>query len=194
MKRYEDVFDSTPAVAAFAPGRVNLLGEHTDYNDGFVLPIAIAQCAHVTLGRARGDATRVYAADFDELAQFTLAETPPERFARMVQGCLRVVAELGVAVPGLDIHLTSEVPMGAGLSSSAAVQVAVLRALDRLLALDLDGVRIAQLGQQVEARFAGVQCGIMDQMAASLGDAQHMLFIIAYGCNKNNGNIFGFWA
>ena len=177
MKRYDEIFASTPEVAAVAPGRVNLLGEHTDYNDGFVLPIAIAQCARVTLGRSREATTSVYAADFDQLARFTLEDTPQERFARMVQGCLRILAEQGVAVPALDIHVTSQVPMGAGLSSSAALQVALLRALDRLLGLALDGVRIAQLGQQVESRFAGVQCGIMDQMAASLADAQHMLFI-----------------
>ena len=177
MKRYDEIFASTPEVAAVAPGRVNLLGEHTDYNDGFVLPIAIAQCARVTLGRSREATTSVYAADFDQLARFTLEDTPQERFARMVQGCLRILAEQGVAVPALDIHVTSQVPMGAGLSSSAALQVALLRALDRLLGLALDGVRIAQLGQQVETRFAGVQCGIMDQMAASLADAQHMLFI-----------------
>lgn len=164
-------------VEASAPGRVNLLGEHTDYNDGYVLPIAIPQTTRVALRRSDGDAFRVHAASLGETAEFRHGEALPEGFARYVEGCLRVLEEQGVRVPPLTMHVQSDVPMGAGLSSSAALEVAVLRAVRRLLDLSIDDVQIALLAQQAEIRYAGVQCGIMDQMASSLADTEHMLFL-----------------
>lgn len=164
-------------VHASAPGRVNLLGEHTDYNDGFVLPIAIPQTTRVALRRSDDDAFHVHAASLGETADFRHGEELPEGFARYVEGCLRVLEEQGVQVPPLTMHVRSDVPMGAGLSSSAALEVAVLRAVRRLLGLGIDDVQIALLAQQAEIRYAGVQCGIMDQMASSLADTEHMLFL-----------------
>ena len=107
-------------VTADAPGRVNLLGEHTDYNDGFVLPTSIPQRTRVTLTRSATDAFRVRSADVVEQATFTLDRAPAPGFASYIYGCLRVVAERGVALPPLDIAIASDVPIGAGLSSSEA--------------------------------------------------------------------------
>ncbi|MFL6592901.1 MAG: galactokinase [Luteimonas sp.] len=168
----------TASVEARAPGRVNLLGEHTDYNDGFVLPTAIPQHTRVRLAPNGGDRFVAIAASLGERASFTFDEPPREHFARYVYGCIREAAmDTGMAIPALDIEIESDVPMGVGLSSSAALEVAMLRALRELLALPIDDVRIAQLAQRAEVVHAGVHCGIMDQMASSLADTHSMLFL-----------------
>jgi galactokinase len=176
---FRAAFGRPPDAVADAPGRVNLLGEHTDYNDGFVLPIALPQRTTVSLGRAtRGDFT-LRSDGFAKPLAFRLDRLPDEPFGRYVFGCLREVVAAGHDVPPLDIHVGSELPMGAGLSSSAALEVATLRALRALLALPLDDVRIAQMAQRAEIDYAGVRCGIMDQMASSLADTEHALFLDA---------------
>ena len=167
----------TRNVTADAPGRVNLLGEHTDYNDGFVMPVAIAQRTRVTL-RPNGSKRFVLKADdVGQTATFSLGDAPGEQFASYVYGCLMLVKERGAEVPGLDIEVSSDVPMGVGLSSSAALEVATLRALRELLGLDIDDVSIAQLAQRAEVEYAGVRCGIMDQMASSLAATDRALLI-----------------
>lgn len=165
-------------VQASAPGRVNLLGEHTDYNDGFVLPIAIPQRTTVALTR-NGTASEfaVRTGAFEGEARFSFGTPPTEQFATYVYGCIAGLGARGVHVPGLDIGVDSQVPMGVGLSSSAALEVATLRALRDLLALNLDDVAIALLAQRAETEYAGVHCGIMDQMASSLADSGSMLFL-----------------
>ena len=176
-----NAFDTVfvPAAVASAPGRVNLLGEHTDYNDGFVLPIALAQHTTVALAPASGSAFRLVSRELGKTIEFTLDRLPEEGFARYVFGCLQQVLGRGHAVPALDIHVTSEVPIGVGLSSSAALEVAMLRALRLLLRLPFDDVEIARMAQRAEVDFAGVNCGIMDQMASSLADPSHALFLDA---------------
>jgi galactokinase len=177
MSRFVELFGKPPSVTASAPGRVNLLGEHTDYNDGYVLPTAIPQRTSVALQFNNSRHFVLHASALNTSTRFDLDAKPEKHFAEYVYGCLRLVAELGVQMPGLDILIDSQVPMGVGLSSSAALEVATLRALRELLALDLDDVRIAQLAQRSEIEFAGVNCGIMDQMASSLADTQRMLFL-----------------
>jgi galactokinase len=177
MKTFADVFGAAPHVQAHAPGRVNLLGEHTDYNDGYVLPIAIAQTTRVAVRPNGGQKFRLYAAVLDALTTFSTTRRPAEQFARYVAGCIAVTEEAGFPVPPLDILVASDVPIGVGLSSSAALEVATLRALRDLLSLPFDDVRIAQLGQRAEIEHAGVRCGIMDQMAASLADSSRALFL-----------------
>jgi galactokinase len=162
---------------ATAPGRVNLLGEHTDYNDGFVLPVAIRQRTSVAMRRNGTDGFSLHAAELAQTARFTLATPPGDHFASYVYGCLVLAAGQGAAVPGLDIEVSSEVPMGVGLSSSAALEVATLRCLRTLLSLPLDDVQIAQLAQRAEIEFAHVRCGIMDQMASSLANTDRALLI-----------------
>ena len=178
-KSFSDVFGGEPEAVAAAPGRVNLLGEHTDYNDGYVLPIAIPQQTHVALRRSRTESFTLHAANLDRSARFSLETAPTEHFASYVYGCIAEASREGSEVPPLDIHVSSEVPMGVGLSSSAALEVATLRALRTLLDLQLDDVRIAQLAQRAEVIHAGVRCGIMDQMASSLAETTRALFLDA---------------
>jgi len=177
MKTFEEVFAASPSIVAAAPGRVNLLGEHTDYNGGFVLPTAIPQKTRIAMRKNMGDTFAVYAATLDKTARFTRDTPPTEHFASYIFGCIREIEKLGVEVPALDIHIYSDVPMGVGLSSSAALEVATLRALRELFDIPLDDQQIAQLAQKAEIQYAGVNCGIMDQMASSLANTGSMLFL-----------------
>lgn len=174
---FEAVFGRRPDLAATAHGRVNMLGEHTDYNDGFVLPAIIPQATTVQLARSEAPGVQLYAAELGELCDFALDNKPEPHFSHYVFGCLQLLQQRGAELPGLMIHVTSQVPMGVGLSSSAALEVALLRGMRRLLQLDLDDVTIARLAQRAEIEFAGVNCGIMDQMASSLARADSMLFL-----------------
>lgn len=174
---FEAIYGRPPQATAQAPGRVNLLGEHTDYNDGYVLPIAITQQTRVAMRRSGGAQFSLHAAELGQTVRFTLDRPPPEHFASYVVGCLTLVNQEGPPLPALDIHVSSDVPMGVGLSSSAALEVATLRCLRQLLGLGLDDVRIAQLAQRAEIEFAGVRCGIMDQMASSLAGTTQALLL-----------------
>src|SRR5205085_708893 len=142
----------------------------TDYNDGFVLPIAIAQRTRVAMRVGGQPRISLYAEGQGPIVHFTLDSPPAEHFASYVHGCLALARRDGFVIPALDIHVESQVPMGVGLSSSAALEVATLRCLRNLLALSIDDVQIAQLAQAAEIEYAGVNCGIMDQMASSLAD------------------------
>lgn len=168
-------------MTATAPGRVNLLGEHTDYNDGLVLPTAIPQRTTVTLARRPDDVVRVASTAFPGEAprEFRLGrEARTGGWVDYVQGCtqaLATVAPLG----GFDALVHSTVPVGGGLSSSAALEVALLRALRAALGTALDDVTLARLAHRAEHDFVGARVGIMDQMAASLGSTRTALFLDA---------------
>ena len=178
IKSFEAVFDAKPLLWAEAPGRVNLLGEHTDYNEGYVLPIAIPQKTRVALRpRGEGGEFHVYSAQLDDMTTFTLARAPTKHFARYIYGCIRELEARGMPVPALDIFVDSDIPIGIGVSSSAALEIATLRALRRFLQVPLDDVLIALIGQRAEVTYAHVNVGIMDQFASSLSDTEHMLFL-----------------
>lgn len=174
---FEAVFGRAPVASASAPGRVNLLGEHTDYNDGFVLPTAIAHFTRVQAAPSDDGRFHLYAAQFDQRIRHAPGDAIPVGFATYVLGCIALVEERGHAVPPCLIHIDSDVPIGAGLSSSAALEIAVLRTLRGWLDLPLSDVDLACIGQRAEINFAHVRCGIMDQMASSLADPAHMLFL-----------------
>jgi galactokinase len=177
MKSFAEVFGGEPAARGDAPGRVNLLGEHTDYSEGFVLPTSIGQRTRVSVRRNGESSSCVYSANLDRSERFTLDVAPTQLFARYLYGSLRVLGDAGFPIPHVDIHVASDVPIGVGLSSSAALEVATLRAMRALLALDLDDVRVAQLAHLAETTYSGVHCGILDQMACSLLDGGAMLFL-----------------
>jgi galactokinase len=173
---FQEIFGVAPETQATAPGRVNLLGDHTDYNDGFVLPTAIPQRTEVHLGFSLDGQHHFYSQALNQRVSSS-DDSPPHSFANYVLGCIRLLEQEGYNIPPVNLHITSSVPIGSGLSSSAALEVATLRGLRTLLKLNIDDVRIAQLGQQAEIQYAGVNCGIMDQMASSLADTEHMLFL-----------------
>ena len=179
MLSMESFFGGAPDVHESAPGRVNLLGEHTDYNDGFMLPVATPQRTEVALGRSIDGHFTLYSATLDASARFGRDAPAPPGFASYLEGCIRMVEAEGITVPPLRVYVTTALPVGAGLSSSAALEVAMLRALRTLLGLPFDDVALARMAQRAEIAYAKVHCGIMDQMASSLADPQHMLFIDA---------------
>jgi galactokinase len=168
-----------PALIARAPGRVNLLGEHVDYNDGFVLPIAIDRDV-VVAAAPRPDATlRVLAIDRAEEDTFL----PTERFPRAsgwssyVRGVARLLGETGVRIPGATLVIAGDVPQSAGLSSSAALEVSVASALLGLARQKLPDMQLIELCHRAELEFAGVSCGIMDQFVAVCGEPGRALFL-----------------
>jgi galactokinase len=172
--------DATGAVVARAPGRVNLIGEHTDYNDGFVLPVIIDRHAEVIARRRSDRRVRLYAFDLDEACEVDLDQPIDSTGSGWLPYVLGVVHELVRREKidrGVDLVFRSTVPIGAGLSSSAAIEVATALALDAAFKLWLDPVETALLCQEVEHRYAGVRCGIMDQFSSRLGQPEQALFI-----------------
>jgi galactokinase len=175
MRTFQQVFGVPAATDANAPGRVNLLGEHTDYNEGYVLPTTIPHTTRVQMAHATGDMFGCYSANLDECVEFN--EGAPTGFARYVYGCIATLRQRGDRLTPVVLHVHSDVPIGKGLSSSAALEVAVLRALRQLFSLEFDDVELALLAQRAEVQYAGVRCGILDQMASSLGRSGQMLFL-----------------
>ncbi|MCP3753697.1 galactokinase [Streptomyces sp. TBY4] len=178
---FAKLYDGPPDGIWAAPGRVNLIGEHTDYNDGFALPIALPQTT-LLAARARTDGRlRLHSAQGDgritELAVSALAPGAVPGWAAYPAGVVWALAEAGHPVGGADLHFDSTVPTGAGLSSSAALECAVAVAYDELYGLGLPGPELARTAQRAENAFAGVPCGIMDQMASvccTTGAALHL--------------------
>ncbi|WHP30033.1 galactokinase [Trabulsiella odontotermitis] len=165
-----------------APGRVNLIGEHTDYNDGFVLPCAIDYQTVISCA-ARNDRTvRVIAADYDnQIDEFSL-DAPivahdSQQWSNYVRGVVKHLQKRDRNFGGVDMVISGNVPQGAGLSSSASLEVAVGTVLQQLYHLPLDGTQIALNGQEAENQFVGCNCGIMDQLISALGKKDHALLI-----------------
>lgn len=176
---FTEVYGGEPAVYR-APGRVNLIGEHTDYNDGYVLPTPIDRHVYVAAKPRTDDRFRVYAADFRQRKEFTVESTRPDPdrpWSNYVQGVVQALREEGHSLKGADMVVTGDVPLGAGLSSSAALLIAILRALQNMNELEMDPVEAAYLGRRAENEFVGVQCGIMDHFVACLGKYGQALFI-----------------
>lgn len=164
-------------VFAEAPGRVNLIGEHTDYHEGFVLPTIIPQRTRVAMTRRTGHTVRVRSGALGA-AEFDIGRERAGRgWIDYVQGITAVLNREGITIPGCDIDIASDIPVGAGVSSSAALIVAILRGFRALLTLDFDDVRLAVLAREVETDFVGAPVGIMDQMAVSLCRQGAALFL-----------------
>jgi galactokinase len=183
LAAFNNAFGRAMARLVQAPGRVNLIGEHTDYNDGFVLPCAIDH-GTVIAARARADMTvRVVAADLGfALDEFRIDQPIEPRsdatWANYVRGTVKHLLAHGVEIRGADLALAGDVPQGAGLSSSASLEVAVIQAFKTLYRLDtLEPTAMAQIAQAAENRFVGCACGIMDQLISARGVASHALLI-----------------
>lgn len=173
-------FGGRPDVVVRAPGRVNLIGEHTDYNDGFVLPCAIGPSTMVAAGKRADDQIHITAADFAGAAdRFDLGDiTHSEQgWANYVRGMIDALQKAGFALTGANLAIAGNVPKGAGLSSSASLEVAVGQAMLALTGTDIDRTRLAQIAQRAECDFVGTKCGIMDQLISAQGKAGHALLI-----------------
>ena len=181
MPTFQTLFGRAAEVAATAPGRINLIGEHTDYNDGLVLPTAAPQRTRVELALRRDDRVRVASTSVrgGAVHEYQLGrEMRAGDWVDYVQGCTRVLAER-TTLHGFDALIASTLPLGSGLASSAALEVALLRALRTAFAVPLDDVALALLAHRAEHDFVGARVGVMDQMAASLADVRTALFLDA---------------
>ena len=159
-----------PTAVARAPGRVNLIGEHTDYNQGLVLPCAIDRSTWSLMAARDDDRIRIHAWDLDQEFEISTRDSEPSGgCSDYVAGVRSAFLERDIEVPGLDLAITSSVPLGSGLSSSAALCVSLVAALDRLLGLGLSSRAWAELAHRAESHFAGVGCGVLDSLASALG-------------------------
>jgi galactokinase len=177
---FRENFGGEPELVASAPGRVNLIGEHVDYMGGLVMPVAIDRQILFAIRRVPGDEISGYSFDFSERARFRVGEHDPRhpcKWLRYVLGVLRELEQLGIQPGAFQFCLVGNVPRGAGLSSSAALEVATARAVLDLLQHPLPGKEVALLGQRAENNFVGMKCGIMDQYISALGIAGHALKI-----------------
>ncbi len=185
-EEFRKIFGRRPEIVVRAPGRVNLLGAHVDYNDGWVMPAAIDRTVHLAAAPARGRKLRVRALDFEAEAGIDLDCLPPpvpERdgvasdWIDYPAGVAWALTEAGHRPAAMDVAFTSDVPIGAGVSSSAAVEVAFLLAWRELSELALDEREIPRLGRHAENGYLGVQSGIMDQFASLYGAADQLIFL-----------------
>lgn len=173
-------FGKAPDLVARAPGRVNLIGEHTDYNDGFVLPCAIGPATMVAASKRDDREIRIIAADFGNTADaFNLDDIAhsEQGWANYIRGMMDALQKAGFALTGANLAIAGNVPKGAGLSSSASLEVAVGEAMLALAETSIDRTRLAQIAQAAECDFVGTKCGIMDQLISAQGKAGHALLI-----------------
>ncbi|MFF3504160.1 galactokinase [Streptomyces sp. NPDC003247] len=175
------LYGTEPEGVWSAPGRVNLIGEHTDYNDGFVMPFALPHTATAAVSRRDDGRLRLHSADVDGgVVELVLDDLTPEsdrNWTAYPAGVVWALREAGHPVTGADVHLTSTVPSGAGLSSSAALEVVVALALNDLYDLGLQRWQLARLCQRAENVYVGAPTGIMDQTASACCEAGHALFL-----------------
>ncbi|MFK0215227.1 galactokinase [Streptomyces sp. NPDC004290] len=178
---FEALYGAAPEGVWAAPGRVNLIGEYTDFNDGFVLPLALPHTAVAAVSRRDDGVLRLHSADVDggvvQLAADALEPLSGGGWAAYPAGVVWALREAGHPVTGADVHLASTVPTGAGLSSSAALEVVTALALNDLFGLGLSRPELARIAQRAENAFVGVPCGVMDQMASACAREGHALHL-----------------
>ena len=171
-------FISEKTILVRAPGRINLIGEHTDYNEGFVLPAAIDKAAYIALTPGSNNTIHLYAVDLAEeyvTAADAINKSTNLMWPNYLLGVIAQFQKAGIEINGFDAALIAEVPVGAGLSSSAAVECAMAIALNEMTNAGLDKLTLTKMAQKAEHEFAGVQCGIMDQFASMFGKKNHVI-------------------
>ncbi|MGB8324369.1 MAG: galactokinase [Candidatus Acidiferrum sp.] len=179
LERFVKMYPATPALVQ-APGRVNLIGEHTDYNDGYVFPAAIAFQTRIGIAKRADRTVMVYSENYAEHVELKLDDLPSRargHWSDYVVGVIRLLAAKLGTLTGADVLLSGDVPQGAGLSSSASLEVAVCTAFLEIAQQRLDGTVVAQLCQQAENEFVGARCGIMDQFISVHGKKDHALLL-----------------
>ncbi len=179
---YANCFESvSDLVFSMAPGRVNLIGDHTDYNDGYVLPMSIENAVYTVLGPSNNNVSRIYSANYDEFYECSIEkgvfEANGQKWTQYVAGVLNELKNKSLITGEINAVIYGNVPLGAGLSSSAALEISFCLGLQTLYDFDLSAVAMAELCQYVEARYAGVNCGIMDQFISRVGKSNQALFL-----------------
>ncbi len=180
--RFADLFGRPAEIVVRAPGRVNLIGEHTDYNDGFVFPCAIERSIWMAASPRSDGQVRAYSLNFGQSSTFSLntiekTQNPSEAWSNYLRAIAAILQKEGVALSGLDVVTYGTVPIGAGLSSSASMLVAAGLMYTSAVGEEIDLKRLALLSQRAEREFVGVNVGIMDQFISALGKRDHALFI-----------------
>ncbi|MGB1218129.1 MAG: galactokinase, partial [Saprospiraceae bacterium] len=179
LEEFLELYQENPKFIAFSPGRVNIIGEHTDYNDGFVLPAAIDKGTTVLIRENGLDKCRAYAFDLEEYFEFDLSA--PDELAtawqKYVVGVTFETKQFKNFNTGFDLLISGNVPQGAGMSSSASIECAITGGINALFSLDLSKEEIARISQKAEHNYAGVKCGIMDQFASAMGKENHCIFL-----------------
>lgn len=175
-EKFKELYGTSGAVYT-SPGRVNLIGEHTDYNGGFVLPGAVDKGMVAEIIFNGTDKVRAYALDLGESSEFGLSEAdaPKEQWAKYIFGVCRELTKRGGTIKGFDTVFSGDVPLGAGMSSSAALESTYAFALNGMLNLGFPPMELAKVGQATEHNYVGVKCGIMDQFASIHGKAGHLM-------------------
>lgn len=179
IHQFQEEFNAAPRYIVRAPGRVNLIGEHTDYNEGFVLPMAIDRATWIAFSPRNDGHVRAHSVDFDETLEFSLGhfENTDQGWLEYVKGMAWVLQAAGYRLTGWNGTIAGDVPVGAGLSSSASIELAVARAFATISDIPWNPPVIAQLAQRAENEWVGMNCGIMDQMISAAGVAGTALLI-----------------
>jgi galactokinase len=174
-KKFGELFTGKPVLVR-SPGRVNIIGEHTDYNGGFVLPAAIDKSIYVAISKREDNKVKLHAVQFNEQVEQTLADIHPTgNWATYILGVTDQLIKRGYSFSGFNLVADGDVPTGAGLSSSAALECAVVFAINELFELNISRIEMVHIAQQAEHRFAGVMCGIMDMFASMFGKKDHVI-------------------
>lgn len=188
-ERHTKIYGKKPDGVFKAPGRVNLIGEHTDYNEGFVLPTPINQHCKISANTRKDQKIKIHALDFDDKSEYNLKEIRYDEkhpWANYILGVISSLQKRGHNLMGVDLCVTGDIPIGAGLSSSAALETATTRCLNHLYNLKLNPVVVAHVGKECENDFVGVQSGIMDQFVSSIGEYGKALFL---DCRSNEHSL-----
>lgn len=170
IKKYEDLYGPQQLIIR-APGRINLIGEHTDYNNGYVLPCAVTPAIYFAMGKRDDNKVCLNSYDFGSYCEFTTdqKETPKEQWASYLYGITQIIQEMGHKIGGFNCVFGGDVPVGAGMSSSAALESGLCLGISEMNGLKLDKMEMAKIGQRSEHEYVGVKCGIMDQFASIFG-------------------------